>query len=198
MAPPRVTAEVPSWSGAAPKHVQQPLENAVTGTQAVVQELVGYPRPQSAHRGRGLHGELAHDIWVVVVDRGRDGHLVGLKNGRVVEARPLMVGQDLRGCGMVAQAAVVLEHRGIHVLAREVALGADLWRPRPCRAPTGGDTVRPYIKESLLRLGDDDEMELMEDDGDTEEFEAEPDAEEGTVSFSSFAESDGDDEDDEG
>jgi tetratricopeptide (TPR) repeat protein len=63
---------------------------------------------------------------------------------------------------------------------------------------TGGDTVRPYIKESLLRLGDDDEMELMEDDGDTEEFEAEPDAEEGTVSFSSFTESDGDDEDDEG
>ena len=63
---------------------------------------------------------------------------------------------------------------------------------------TGGEGVRPYIKESLLRLGDDDDMELMEDDGDTEEFEAEPDAEEGTVSFSSFAESDGDDEDDEG
>lgn len=63
---------------------------------------------------------------------------------------------------------------------------------------TGGDTVRPYIKESLLRLGDDDDMELMEDDGDTEEFEAEPDAEEGTVSFSSFAEAGDDDEDDEG
>ena len=41
-------------------------------------------------------------------------------------------------------------------------------------------------------------MELMEDDGDTEEFEAEPDAEEGTVSFSSFAEAGDDDEDDEG
>ena len=38
----------------------------------------------------------------------------------------------------------------------------------------------------------------MEDDAETEEFEAEPDAEDGTVSFSSFAEAGDDDEDDEG
>ncbi len=64
---------------------------------------------------------------------------------------------------------------------------------------TGGtDTGRPYIKESLLRLGDDDDMELMEDDGDTEEFEAEADAEDGTVSFSNFAEAGDDDDEDEG
>jgi hypothetical protein len=63
---------------------------------------------------------------------------------------------------------------------------------------TGSDTGRSYIKESLLRLADDDEMELVEDDADVEEFEAEPDAEDGTVSFSTFAEAGDDDDDDEG
>jgi tetratricopeptide (TPR) repeat protein len=53
---------------------------------------------------------------------------------------------------------------------------------------SGAEGVRPYIKESLLRLGDDDDDEMvLDDDAETEtwgEEEAEP--AEGTVNFSSF------------
>jgi tetratricopeptide (TPR) repeat protein len=49
----------------------------------------------------------------------------------------------------------------------------------------GGEGVRPYIKESLLRLGDDDDDEI-DDDSDNEEWEAEPESQENTVSFSTF------------
>lgn len=52
---------------------------------------------------------------------------------------------------------------------------------------TGGEGVRPYIKESLLRLGaedDDDEIEEV-DETDDWEGDAEPSGEQ-TVSFSSF------------
>jgi tetratricopeptide (TPR) repeat protein len=65
---------------------------------------------------------------------------------------------------------------------------------------TGGEGVRPYIKESLLRLGaDDDDDELIEDDADNEDWEAEAEPSENTVSFSSFQntiERDVDDDDD--
>ncbi len=49
----------------------------------------------------------------------------------------------------------------------------------------GGDGVRPYIKESLLRLGaddDDDDDDAVESD----DWEQEPEAADNTVSFSTF------------
>ncbi|MPZ50525.1 MAG: tetratricopeptide repeat protein [Dehalococcoidia bacterium] len=51
---------------------------------------------------------------------------------------------------------------------------------------TGGEGVRPYIKESLLRLADDDDEEELIDEGDTENWEEEPESSESTVSFSAF------------
>jgi tetratricopeptide (TPR) repeat protein len=65
----------------------------------------------------------------------------------------------------------------------------------PAAGGEGG--VRPYIKESLLRLGDDDD-DTVDEDTESEDFEGETENEEGNVSFSSFAEADVDDEDDEG
>jgi hypothetical protein len=49
----------------------------------------------------------------------------------------------------------------------------------------GGEGVRPYIKESLLRFAGDDEDEEVEEVEETEDWDAEPEAET-TVSFSSF------------
>jgi tetratricopeptide (TPR) repeat protein len=63
---------------------------------------------------------------------------------------------------------------------------------------TGGEGVRPYIKESLLRLADEDEEEI-EEDTDNEDWEAESEPAESTVSFSFPAaiERDVDDDDEE-
>ena len=52
---------------------------------------------------------------------------------------------------------------------------------------TGGEGVRPYIKESLLRLADDDDEDLLDEEAETEAWgEEEPEAAEGTVTFSAF------------
>jgi hypothetical protein len=59
----------------------------------------------------------------------------------------------------------------------------------------GGEGVRPYIKESLLRLGDDEEDEI-EEELESEDWEREPDSTE-TMGFASI-EPDTDDEEDEG
>jgi tetratricopeptide (TPR) repeat protein len=65
---------------------------------------------------------------------------------------------------------------------------------RPSFPSTGGDAVRPYIRESLLRLADDDDEEI-EEEVDAEDVDTDPDAAEGSVSFSSFGEADVDEED---
>jgi tetratricopeptide (TPR) repeat protein len=61
----------------------------------------------------------------------------------------------------------------------------------------GGEGVRPYIKESLLRLGDEEEEEL-EEELEGEEWEGESESQENTVSLSSLqAEREAEDEEEE-
>jgi hypothetical protein len=50
----------------------------------------------------------------------------------------------------------------------------------------GGEGVRPYIKESLLRFGADDDDEEIEEAEETEDWDTEPEADSGAVSFSSL------------
>jgi len=60
--------------------------------------------------------------------------------------------------------------------------------------------VRPYIKESLLRLsGDDDDDEIVDDDGDSEEWDGDSgDSDgDGNVSLTSIEDVDSDDDEDE-
>jgi hypothetical protein len=64
----------------------------------------------------------------------------------------------------------------------------------------GGDASRPYIRESLLRLGDDDDDDVVEDDTDTEDWDGEAETTSeapGFTSFQNVIERDVDDEDDE-
>jgi hypothetical protein len=67
---------------------------------------------------------------------------------------------------------------------------------------TGTEGVRPYIKESLLRLADDDDEEMtLDEEPETESWgEEESESSEGNVSFSTFQntiERDSDDDEDE-
>jgi len=57
--------------------------------------------------------------------------------------------------------------------------------------------VRPYIKESLLRLGDEDEDELLDEESENEDWEGEQDAGDNPVSLSGMAEADADDDEEE-
>lgn len=61
-------------------------------------------------------------------------------------------------------------------------------------ATHAGETVRPYIKESLLRLGEDEDYEIMDDDTETEDWDGEPESSEGTVSLSGMADVEPEDE----
>lgn len=65
----------------------------------------------------------------------------------------------------------------------------------------GGDSSRPYIRESLLRLGDDDDDDVVEDDSDSDDWsdnESESTSESsGFTSFQNVIERDVDDEEDE-
>jgi hypothetical protein len=66
----------------------------------------------------------------------------------------------------------------------------------------GGDASRPYIRESLLRLGEDDDDEVVDDDSESDDW-SESDSESsnessgGFTSFQNVIERDVDDEEDE-
>ena len=65
---------------------------------------------------------------------------------------------------------------------------------------TGVEGVRSYVRESLLRLGDDDDDDLVEDDAEAEDWDGEVESTDTTVSFSSIQntiERDVDDDDEE-
>ncbi|HWO73127.1 MAG TPA: tetratricopeptide repeat protein, partial [Dehalococcoidia bacterium] len=60
----------------------------------------------------------------------------------------------------------------------------------------GGEGVRPYIKESLLRLGEEEEEEL-EEELEAEDWETEPEAVEPPTGFGGFGEIEPDEEEEE-
>jgi tetratricopeptide (TPR) repeat protein len=57
-----------------------------------------------------------------------------------------------------------------------------------------GETIRPYIKESLLRLADDDDEEIDED-GEGDDWDRDQEPAEAPSGFSGFSEADSDEED---
>ena len=65
---------------------------------------------------------------------------------------------------------------------------------RPSFQPSSSESVRPYIRESLLRLSDDDEEELLEEDTDHGDDDGDVDGGDG---HSGFGFGDGDSEDEE-
>jgi len=101
----------------------------------------------------------------------------------------------IQGGNQYAAAVKSLGDTDIEVIIKETF--RDPTQTRVSFPSTSTETVRPYIKESLLRLAaDDDEEEVIEDDSDNEDWDGEADSGDANVSLSAMAEADSDDDDD--
>ena len=93
-------------------------------------------------RGR-LLGERPLDVHVLDVDRRRRRHLVRGQPVRVVETRPVALGQQLGRLAERRERAVVLEHPWVHVLAgEERGIVGVLGREQPLGRPARRAAVR--------------------------------------------------------
>ena len=101
----------------------------------------------------------------------------------------------IQGGNQYAAAVKSLSDNDVEVIIKETY--RDPSQTRLSFPATGVEGVRPYIKESLLRLGDDDDDELLDDDSDNEDWEGEQDPGDSPVSLSSMAEADADDDEEE-
>jgi tetratricopeptide (TPR) repeat protein len=100
----------------------------------------------------------------------------------------------IQGGNQYAAAVKSLGDTDVEVIIKETY--RDPSQTRVSFPSTSTETVRPYIKESLLRLGgDDDDDEVIDDDSDSDEWDGDAPDGDGNVSLSAMAEADSDDED---
>ena len=138
----------------------------------------------------------------VYLEPGRN--LISIKNsadeiiGSIEPKLGLRLLRLIEGGNRYAAAVKSVSEGGAELIIKETY--RDPSQTRLSFPAVGGDSSRPYIRESLLRLGDDDDDDDVIDEGDTEDWEgdAEPNAESGGfTSFQNVIERDVDDEDDE-
>lgn len=115
-----------------------------------------------------------------------DGSVIGSVEAKLA----LRLLRLIEGGNQYAAAVKSLTEREVEMIIKETYRDPSQTR---LSFPAAGDTAtgRAYIKESLLRLGDEDEEEIDED---VEDIDADS-GDEGNVSFSSLGEGDGDEED---
>jgi hypothetical protein len=104
----------------------------------------------------------------------------------------------IKGGNRYAAAVKSLNENDVELIIKEVY--RDPSQTKLSFPAVGGEGVRPYIKESLLRFNADDDDDEVEDEAEVDDWEAEPETTESTVSFSSFQsviERDVDDEEEE-
>jgi tetratricopeptide (TPR) repeat protein len=104
----------------------------------------------------------------------------------------------IQGGNQYAAAVKSLGDTDVEVIIKETYRDPSQTRLSFPATSTGG--VRPYIKESLVRRGlDDDDDEIVDDDGDNDEWEGDASDRDsdGNVSLSSIEDSDSDDDEDE-
>jgi tetratricopeptide (TPR) repeat protein len=100
----------------------------------------------------------------------------------------------MEGGNQYAAAVKSLGETDVEVIIKETY--RDPSQTRLSFPAAGTETVRPYIKESLLRLSSDDEdEEVVEDDSDNEDWEGESSDSEGNVSLATIEDVDSDDDD---
>jgi hypothetical protein len=80
----------------------------------------------------------------------------------------------IQGGNQYAAAVKSLSDTDVEVIIKETF--RDPSQTRLSFPATGTEGVRPYIKESLLRLGDDDDDDMVDDDGDSEDWDSEADS----------------------
>jgi hypothetical protein len=99
----------------------------------------------------------------------------------------------IQGGNQYAAAVKSLSDSDVEVIIKEIY--RDPSQTRLSFPATGaGEGVRPYIKESLLRLSDDDEEDLLDEETENEEWEGDAEAGDGPVSLSGLADVDAEEE----
>jgi tetratricopeptide (TPR) repeat protein len=102
----------------------------------------------------------------------------------------------IQGGNQYAAAVKSLSDSDVEVIIKETF--RDPSQTRLSFPATGsGESVRPYIKESLLRLADDDDDDLIDDDTESEDWDGEAEAGDGNVSLSGLADVDAEDDEEE-
>jgi tetratricopeptide (TPR) repeat protein len=102
----------------------------------------------------------------------------------------------IQGGNQYAAAVKSLSDTNVEVIIKETY--RDPSQTRLSFPATGtGEGVRPYIKESLLRLADDDDEELLDEETDGEDWDGEAETSEGNVSLSGLADVDAEDDEEE-
>lgn len=136
----------------------------------------------------------------VYLDPGRN--LISIKNaadeviGSIEPKLGLRLLRLIEGGNRYAAAVKSVTETDAELIIKEVY--RDPSQTRLSFPAVGGDAGRPYIRESLLRLGEDDEDEIIEEDVETEDWDSESDpTAEGFGAFPNVIERDVDDEDDE-
>lgn len=80
----------------------------------------------------------------------------------------------IQGGNQYAAAVKSLSDSDVEVIIKETF--RDPSQTRLSFPATGTEGVRPYIKESLLRLADDDDDDMLDDDGEREDWDGEADS----------------------
>ena len=118
-------------------------------------ELAGHPRAQLRDQGRGLQGRRHGHVHVPDVDGGRPRHAAVVQRGRVVQARPLPLGDQFRHLPPGPQRRVLLEELGAHVLAgQQRGVRLEAGGPDPLRRPAGPGAVGPagLVEDGVQRI----------------------------------------------
>jgi tetratricopeptide (TPR) repeat protein len=98
----------------------------------------------------------------------------------------------IQGGNQYAAAVKSLTDSDVEVIIKEIY--RDPSQTRLSFPAIGGEGVRPYIKESLLRLGEEEEEEFLEEEAENEEWEGDTEAGEGTVSLTGLSDVEAEDE----
>jgi tetratricopeptide (TPR) repeat protein len=100
----------------------------------------------------------------------------------------------IQGGNQYAAAVKSLGETEVEVIIKETF--RDPSQTRLSFPAAGTEGVRPYIKESLLRLSADDDDDEIVDDGDNEDWDGDSSDSDGSVSLATIEEVDSDDDDD--
>jgi tetratricopeptide (TPR) repeat protein len=100
----------------------------------------------------------------------------------------------IQGGNQYAAAVKSLGETEVEVIIKETF--RDPSQTRLSFPAAGTEGVRPYIKESLLRLSADDDDDEIVDDGDNEDWDGDSSDSDGSVSLTTIEEVDSDDDDD--
>jgi hypothetical protein len=98
----------------------------------------------------------------------------------------------MEGGSQYAAAVKSLSDRDVELIIKETFRHPS--QTRPSFQPSSSESVRPYIRESLLRLADDDDDDMLEEDVDRGDDEADLDPGEGPTGFA-FGETETEEED---